>query len=180
MQIPPGTNVPPIPELRRSWVIAALGGAAAAGLLAALFVLLAPAPPRRTIVLAEAAPASEASAAPSAAVPSASLAVSISPVHDWPEVTGLDRASAKATLDKHEAEVRKCYPEPPPEDPDVARPGIQVELTIKGDGTVEDVTVVEDDLGDEAVSACMDKVLRRMRFKRKPGEEATVNMLWTF
>jgi hypothetical protein len=178
MQSPPGTNVPPPPELRRSWVIAALGGAVAAGVMATLFVVLAPPPPHRTIVLPDAAPRPEAAAAPSS--PAARLSVSISPVHDWPEVTGMDRTAAKATLEQHELAIRKCNHEPPPEDEEVARPGVQVQLTIKADGTVGGVDIVENDVADPEFPACIEKVLRKIQFRPKPGKEASVTMLWTF
>jgi hypothetical protein len=178
MQSPPGTNVPPAPELRRSWVIAALAGAVAAGIMATMSVVLAPAPPRRIIVLPDAAPRPEAAAA--SVAPSASLAVSISPVHDWPEVEGMDRAAAKATLDHHEAAVRKCNKEPPSDDPEVARPGVQVQLTVKADGAVSEVAIVENDVADPDFPACLEKVLRKVQFRPKPGKEASVTMLWTF
>jgi hypothetical protein len=180
--LPPATQQEADPDLRnprRSWIVAAVLGAALAGLLAASFVVFAPAPPRFPVVLPDVvAPEASAAIAPSPSA-SAPLAVSVAP-HDWPEVTGMDRAAALKTLARHDEELRGCWPEPPEYDPEVARPSLLVRITVKGDGKVREVELVEDDIQEEAVTACMERVLRGVRFPRAGGKDATVSMLWKF
>ena len=168
-------------ELKRSWIIAALIGSAFAGLLAAGFVVFSPAPPRFPVVLPPLAPVdAQAEPAPPIASESASLAVSVEATHEWPEVEGLDRAAAAKTLASHDHAIRECWPAPPPLDSAVARPSLLVRMTVASGGKISELQIVESDIEDTGVTSCIEGVLRSLHFRRAPGKDATVSMLWKF
>lgn len=98
-------------------------------------------------------------------------------------VEGMDRDEAIATLHKHDKSIRACGA-PAASAAASAEPfepagGIRVRIVVRADGAVQDVEVVEHEPPDDRVAECVQKAIRKIRFKR-PGSPASVETAWSF
>ncbi|MBI5535851.1 MAG: hypothetical protein HY898_24240 [Deltaproteobacteria bacterium] len=191
-------NALPDPRTPRlDWIAAAGAGAAAAAVLVTIFALTAPTPPSRPDMRQDAAaPAPKRSAqAPAGSgssaedVPSGAVALSASGPSvvasvanddSWPVVEGMARDSALDTLTFHEPEIRRCLSRSAEFDPGMPVAPLWITMTVRGDGTVVKLETLEDGVHDEAITGCVEKILRKMHFRRKGGKDATVSMRWRF
>lgn len=130
------------------------------------------------------APGSDARAASSGSLALSatgpSVVASVADDDSWPIVEGMDREQALTTLTFHEPEIRRCMSRSPDFDPAMPSVALWIGMTVRGDGTVARLDTLEDGIHDEAITGCVEKILRKMHFRRKGGKEATVSMRWRF
>ena len=183
---------------RPAWIAAAGAGAAGAAALAALFALTAPPPPSRPDVRADAGVRAvsssadarvEATPVEASGEPASSVAIvasdpsvfaSVAPDELWPVVEGMPRQATLDTLAFHEPEIRRCASQSSNVDPGMPVVSLWIRMTVRGDGTVAKLETLEDSVRDETATDCIDKVLRKMHFRRAGGKNATVSMRWRF
>ena len=167
-------SVPPLPPV--PWVVAVGVGVFVAAALAITIAVATPKPPDHPSAAYSAAFADMRWIPPPAPPSASAIEVEVA----GPEIEGMDPEETVAVLHKHDDAVRACAkPAASAESEVEPTGGMRVRIQVRVDGTVQDVEILESDADDERVSACVQKVIRKIRFKR-PSQPATIVTAWSF
>lgn len=167
-------SVPPLPPI--PWVVAVGVGIFFAAALAITIAVATPKPPDHPSAAYSAAFADMRWIPPPAPPSASAIEVEVA----GPEIEGMDPEETVEVLHKHDDAIRACgKPVASAESEVEPAEGMRVRIQVRVDGTVQDVEILESDADDERVSACVQKVIRKIRFKR-PGQPATVVTAWSF
>jgi len=176
-------SVPAFPP--RAWIVGGAAGVFIAAVLVTVLARTARRPPDHPSAAYQAAFSAERWVAPPTP-PSASAAPSASAIEvevAGPEIEGMDRDEAIGTLHKHDKAIRACAATAASAsasvDPLEPAGGIRVRIEVRADGAVKAVEVVEHEPPDDRIAECVQKAIRKIKFKR-PGAPASIVTAWSF